>query len=100
MDNSDNDERIMEDIIARGGNTVQPTRTRSVARQIGSSTETWSVMETSLLRTLKITRMTYIAADSKNNEDLEDANAEGSNKVYISCIKFISNNSITHFLHK
>jgi hypothetical protein len=39
-----------------------------------------------------------IAADSENNDDLEDANAEGSNKVYISCIKFISINSITPFL--
>jgi hypothetical protein len=42
-----------------------------------------------------------IVADSEKNEDLEDANAEGSIKVYISCIKFISINSITPFLiHK
>jgi hypothetical protein len=39
-----------------------------------------------------------IAADSGNNDDLEDANAEGSNVVYISCIKFITINSITPFL--
>jgi hypothetical protein len=39
-----------------------------------------------------------IAADSENNEDLADANAEGSNEVYISCITFISINSITPFL--
>jgi hypothetical protein len=39
-----------------------------------------------------------IAADSENNDNLEDANAEGSNEVYISCIKFISINSITPFL--
>jgi hypothetical protein len=39
-----------------------------------------------------------IATDSENNEDLDDANAEGSNEVYISCIKFISINSITPFL--
>jgi hypothetical protein len=39
-----------------------------------------------------------MAADSENNEDLEDANAEGSNKVYTSCIRFISINLITPFL--
>jgi hypothetical protein len=39
-----------------------------------------------------------IAADWENNDDLEDSDAEGSNKVYISCIKFISINSITLFL--
>jgi hypothetical protein len=39
-----------------------------------------------------------IAAESENNEDPEDANAEGSNKVCISCIKFISINSMTPFL--
>jgi hypothetical protein len=32
------------------------------------------------------------------NDDLEDANAEGSNKVYISCIKFITINSTIPFL--
>jgi hypothetical protein len=39
-----------------------------------------------------------VAAESENNEDLEHANAEGSNEVYISCIKFISINSMTQFL--
>jgi hypothetical protein len=38
-----------------------------------------------------------IAADSENNDVLDDANAEGSNEVYISCIKFISIKSITPF---
>jgi hypothetical protein len=46
--------------------------------------------------TLQITRKT--AADSENNDDLEDANAEGSNEVYISCIKFITINLITPFI--
>jgi hypothetical protein len=39
-----------------------------------------------------------IAADSENNEDLEDANAVDFNEVYISWIKFISINPITPFL--
>jgi hypothetical protein len=46
--------------------------------------------------TLQITRKT--ATYSENNDDLEDANAEGSNEVYISCIKFISINLTTPFL--
>jgi hypothetical protein len=40
-----------------------------------------------------------ITADSENNDDLEYANAEGSNKVYISLITYISINSITRFLY-
>jgi hypothetical protein len=36
--------------------------------------------------------------NAENNEDLEDADAEGSNKVHISFIKFISINSLTPFL--
>jgi hypothetical protein len=40
-----------------------------------------------------------IAAESENNDNLEDANAESSNKLYISFIKFISINLITHFLY-
>jgi hypothetical protein len=39
-----------------------------------------------------------ITVDSENNDDLEDANAEGSNEIYISHIKFISINLITPFL--
>jgi hypothetical protein len=67
MDSNDNDERIMQEIIAGGANAFANNEED-------------------------------IAADSENNDDLEDANAEGSNEVYMSCIKFISINSITPFL--
>jgi hypothetical protein len=90
MDNNGNDERIMEEIIARGANAFA-TYTDEAIIQImigegGVTADDFADKEED------------IAADSENNEDLEDANVEGSNEVYISCIKFISINLITPFL--
>jgi hypothetical protein len=82
MDNNGNDERIMEEIIARDANAFASYTDEEggvTADDFANNKED-------------------IAADSENNDDLEDFNAEGSNEVYISCIKFISINSITPFL--
>jgi hypothetical protein len=90
MDNSGNDERIMEDIIARGANAFATYTDEDIIVNMfgegGVAVDDFANNEED------------IATDSKNNEDLEDANSEGSNEVYISCIKFISINSITPFL--
>jgi hypothetical protein len=90
MDNSGNDERIMQDIIARGANAFATYTDEDIILNMigegGVTTDDFANNEED------------IAADSENNEDLEDANAEGSNEVYISCIKFISINPITPFL--
>jgi hypothetical protein len=90
MDNSDNDEWIMEDIIARGANAFATYTDEDIILNMigegGVAADDFANNEED------------IAADSESNEDLEDANAEGSNEVYISCIKFISINSITSFL--
>jgi hypothetical protein len=90
MDNNGNDERIMEEIIARGANAFASyTDEEIILNMIGEGG----------VATHDLTNNEEdIAADSENNDDLEDANAEGSNEVYISCIKFISINSITPFL--
>jgi hypothetical protein len=89
MDNNDNDERIMEEIIAGGANAFASYTDEEIILnmigQEGVATDDFANEE-------------YIAADSENNDDLEDANAKGSNEIYISCIKFISINSITPFL--
>jgi hypothetical protein len=90
MDNNDNDERIMEEIIAGGANAFASyTDEEIILNMIGQG----GVAADDFANNEE-----HIAADSKNNDDLEDANAEGSNEVYISCIKFISINSITPFL--
>jgi hypothetical protein len=90
MDNNGNDERIMEEIIARGANAFASyTDEEIVLNMIGEggvAAEDFANNEED------------IAVGSENNDDLEDTNAEGSNEVYISCIKFISINSITPFL--
>jgi hypothetical protein len=90
MDNNDNDERIMEEIIAGGANAFASyTDEEIILNMIGQggvAADDFANNEED------------IAADLENNDDLEDANAEGSNEVYISCIKFISINSITPFL--
>jgi hypothetical protein len=90
MDNNDNDERIMEEIIAGGANAFASyTDEEIILNMIGQggvAADDFANNEED------------IDADSENNDDLEDANAEGSNEVYISCIKFISINSITPFL--
>jgi hypothetical protein len=90
MDNNGNDERIMEEIITRGANFFATyTDEDIILNMIG---------EGSVAADDFANNEEDIAADSENNEDLEDANAEGFNEVYISCIKFISINSITPFL--
>jgi hypothetical protein len=90
MDNSGNDERIMEDIIAHGANAFATYTDEDIILNMisegGVATDDFA------------NNKVDIAVDSENNEDLEDANAEGSNEVYISCIKFISINSITPFV--
>jgi hypothetical protein len=90
MDNNDNDERIMEEIIAGGANAYASYMDQKIIlNMIGEgdvTTDDFANNEED------------IAANSKNNDDLEDADAEGSNEVYISCIKFIIINSITPFL--
>jgi hypothetical protein len=90
MDNSDNDERIMEEITAGSANAFASyTDEEIILNMIGQggvAADDFANNEED------------IATDSKNNEDLEDANAEASNEVYISCIKFIIINSITPFI--
>jgi hypothetical protein len=88
MDNSANDERIMEDFIACENAFPTYTDEDIILNMIcegGAAADDFANNEED------------IAADSENNENLEDANADGSNEVYISCIKFISINSITPF---
>jgi hypothetical protein len=90
MDNNDNDERIMEEIIAGGANAFASyTNEEIILNMIGQG----GIAADDFANDKE-----DISADSKNNDDLEDANAEGSNEVHISCIKFISINSITPFL--
>jgi hypothetical protein len=90
MDNNGNDERIMEEIIARSANAFASyTDEEIILNMIGEggvAAEDFANNEED------------IDVGSENNDDLEDTNAEGSNEVYISCIKFISINSITPFL--
>jgi hypothetical protein len=89
MDNNDNDERIMEEIIAGGANAFASYMDEEIILNMigqgGVAADDFANNEED------------IAADFAN-DDLEDANVEGSNEVYISCIKFISINSITPFL--
>jgi hypothetical protein len=90
MDNNGNDERIMEEMIARGANAFATCTDEDIILNMigegGVAADDFANNEEDM------------AADSENNEDLEDANAEGSNKVYTSCIRFISINLITPFL--
>jgi hypothetical protein len=90
MDNSGNDERIMEDIIARGANAFATYTDEDIILNM--------ISEGGVAADDFANNKVDIVVDSENNEDLEDANAEGSNEVYISCIKFISINSITPFV--
>jgi hypothetical protein len=89
MDNNNNDERIMEEIIAGGANAFASyTDEEIILNMIGQggvAVDDFANNEED------------IVADFAN-DDLEDANAEGSNEVYISCIKFITINWITPFL--
>jgi hypothetical protein len=90
MDNNDNDERIMEDIIADGANDFASyTDGEIILNMIGQG---------GIAADDFANNKEDIVVDSRNNDDLDDANAEGSNEVYISCIKFITINSITPFL--
>jgi hypothetical protein len=89
MDNNDNNERIMEEIIAGSANAFASyTDEEIILNMIGQggvAADDFANNEED------------VAADFAN-DDLEDANAEGSNEVYISSIKFITINSITPFL--
>jgi hypothetical protein len=90
MDNNDNDESIMEEIIAGGANDFASyTDKEIILNMIG---------ERGVAAGDFANNKEDIVVGSENNDDLEDAKAEGSNEVYISCIKFISINSITPFL--
>jgi hypothetical protein len=91
---SNNDERIMEDIIARSANTVA-TYTDEECSQADRFLNINMIGEGGVVADDSANNEEDIAADSENNEHLEDAIAEGSNEVYISCIKFISVNLIT-----
>jgi hypothetical protein len=90
MDNNNNNERIMKEIIVGDANAFASYMNEEIILNMigqgGVPADDFANNEEN------------IAADSENNDDLEDANAEGSNDVYISCIKFISTNSITPFL--
>jgi hypothetical protein len=90
MDNNGNDERIMEEIIVGDANAfasyTDEETILNMIRQEGVTADDFANNEED------------IAADSENNDGLEDANVEGYNEVYTSCIKFISINSITPFL--
>jgi hypothetical protein len=97
MDNGDNDESIMEDIIARSANTVA-TYTDEECSQADMFLNVNMIGEGGIAADDFADNEEDIAADLEHNEDLEDANAKGSNEVYISCIEFISINSITPFL--
>jgi hypothetical protein len=97
MDNSDNDERIMEDIIARGANAVA-TYTDEDCNQADRFININMIGEGGVTADDFANNEEDIAADSENNEDLEDANAVDFNEEYISWIKFISINPITPFL--
>jgi hypothetical protein len=74
MDNNDNDERIMEEIIAGGANAFASYTDEEIIlnmiAQGGVATDDFENNEED------------IAVDSENNDDLEDASAEGSNEVY------------------
>jgi hypothetical protein len=86
MDSNDNDEKIVEDIIAGDANAFASyTDEEIILNMIGQAGITANDFANN---------EEDIAADSENNDDHEDANAEGSNEVYISCIKFISINLI------
>jgi hypothetical protein len=89
MDNNENDERIMDEIIAGGANAFASYTDEEIIlnmiSQGGVAADDFANNEEDIA--------THFA-----NDDLEDANAEGSNEVYISCIKFITINSITPFL--
>jgi hypothetical protein len=97
MDNNDNDERIMEDIIAHGTNTVA-TYMDEECSQADRFLNINMIGEVGVAADDFANNEEDIAVDLENNEDLKDANAEGSNDVYITYIKFISINSITPFL--
>jgi hypothetical protein len=90
-DNNDNDERIIEDIIARGTNTVA-TYTDEDCSQADKFLNIIMIGAGGIAAKDLENNEDDIAANSENNEDHEDAKTEGSNKVYISCIKFISIN--------
>jgi hypothetical protein len=96
MDNGDNDESIMEDIIARSANTVA-TYTDEECSQADMFLNVNMIGQGGIAADDFADNEEDIAADLEHNEDLEDANAKGSNEVYISCIEFISINSITPF---
>jgi inosine/xanthosine triphosphate pyrophosphatase family protein len=71
MDNSDNNERIMEDIIARGANTVA-TYTDEECSQEDRSLNINMIAEGGITADDFANNEEDIATDSKNNEDLED----------------------------
>jgi hypothetical protein len=94
MDNSANDESIMKDIIARGANVIATYVYEECNRFLNIN----MIGEGGVAADDFANNEEDIATDSENNDDLEDSKAEGSSDVYISCIKFISINSITSFL--
>jgi hypothetical protein len=78
MHNNDNDERIMEEIIVGGANAFASYADEEIIlNMIGQG----GVVADDFANNEE-----DIAADSENNDDLEDANAEGSNEVYISSL--------------
>jgi hypothetical protein len=86
MDNNYNDERIMEEIIASGAIAFASYMDEEIIlNMIGQGGVTIIDLAN---------KEEDIAADSENNDDIGDANVEGSNEVYISCIKSITINSI------
>jgi hypothetical protein len=75
MDSNDNDERIMEDIIAGDANAF--------ASYTNEETILYMIGQGGIRADDFANNEEDIAADSENNDDHEDANAEDSNEVYI-----------------
>jgi hypothetical protein len=91
MDNNGNDERIVEEIIARGANAFASyTYEDIILNTIG---------EGGIAADDFANNEEDIAADSKNNDDLEDANAEDSNEYTYHALSSLVLIRQPHFLY-
>ena len=91
MDNNEDEERLMESLIAGGPNTEVSTFTEEERSQADAFLNITGDIDT---RTADIdTRV------EDNNEDLFIVNAEGSNEVYISCINKSINALTTRYIY-
>ena len=98
MDNNEDEERLMESLIAGGPNTEVPTFTEEERSQADAFLNITGDIDT---RTADIDSRTA-DIDSRaedNNEDLFIVNAEGSDEVYISCINKSINALTTRYIY-